>query len=106
MDNTKKKSTGKRIALIIVCVVLALILLLMIAGSIWVNSVLNRLNRPEDVTLPDEEIENILNETDPVEEDFTGEVVDPEDIQMPDAPADEIETADHWLTDKNIILTG
>ena len=103
MDNTKKKSTGKRIALIIVCVVLALILLLMIAGSIWVNSVLNRLNRPEDVTLPDEEIENILNETDPVEEDFTGEVVDPEDIQMPDAPADEIETADHII---NILLIG
>lgn len=103
MDNTKKKSTGKRIALIIVCVVLALILLLMIGGSIWVNSVLNRLNRPEDVTLPDEEIENILNETDPVEEDFTGEVVDPEDIQMPDAPADEIETADHII---NILLIG
>lgn len=103
MDNTKKKSTGKRIALIIVCVVLALILLLMIAGSIWVNSVLNRLNRPEDVTLPDEEIENILNETDPVEEDFTGEVIDPEDIQMPDAPADEIETADHII---NILLIG
>ncbi len=101
--NSNKK-TGKRVAMTVLCVLLALVLLVLLAGTVWYFSILNRINRPgSEPTLSDDQVHDILNETDPADEDFTGEVVDPGDITMPSQPADLIEAEDHII---NILLIG
>lgn len=103
MARSKKNTGGKRVALTILCVLLALILIVMLGATIWVNSVLNKIKRPEDVTLSDDEVESILNATDHAEDDFTGEIVDPDEIDVSGSPADVIESGDHII---NILLIG
>ena len=55
-----------------------------------------------DATLSDEEIQNILNETDPIDENFTGEILD-DDFSVSDSNADLIEDSDDII---NIMLIG
>lgn len=105
MAKKRKRSSGKRIVLTVLCVILALILALMLGASVWVHSFLNQIKRPDSsgATLSDEEIESILSETDPVDEDFTGQVMDPEDVTRPDGPAQIIGDEEHII---NILLIG
>lgn len=106
MAKEKKKTSGKKIVLIIISVLLALILAVMAGGSIWIGGMLGRINRVSETepTLSDEEIENILQETDePVDENYTGEVLNPEDVEMSTEPAEILEEEDHIL---NILLIG
>lgn len=101
----KKKKTGRRIALIILSVLLAFVLVISIGATVYVETMLNRIKRPDgsDSTLSNQEVDDILNQTDAAEDDFTGDVLDPDDVTLSDAPADMIETADHIL---NILLIG
>lgn len=100
----KEKAGGRRILIVVLCAVLASVVLISAGAMLWLNSVLGRINRPdENVTISDAEAEDILNETDPVEENFTGEVLDPDEIELPDTPAEQIEKADHII---NILLIG
>ena len=106
MAKDKKRSSGKKIVLIVVSVLLALILAVMAGVSIWISSLLGKINRvPEaEATLSDEEIESILQETDePMDEDFTGEILNPEDVELSTEPAEILEEEDHIL---NILLIG
>lgn len=106
MAKEKKKASGKKIALIIIVILLALVLAVMAGATIWINSMLGKIERvPEtEPTLSDEEIEMILQETDvPIEEDYTGEVLEPEDVEMSTEPVEIIEEDDHIL---NILLIG
>ena len=99
----KKKPFGKmKIFLIVV-----LVLILALGGTViyYTNSVLNKINRVEEVqeTLSDDEIQLLLQETDPAEENFTGVVLDPEEIVLSTEPAQLIEQKE---TVYNILLIG
>ena len=75
MEN--KKRNWKKILLVIGCVLLALILtVLLAAAAVW-TYLLGKVDRPDlsEPTLSQEEIDAILNETDPIEELPTEETV-------------------------------
>ena len=91
----RKKKSAKRASLIVACVVLALILVVMVAVVVYVNTLLNRLNRPDDnttgPTLSSSEIDSILNSTDPTETfdpNDTTPTIDPTDVTWSTDPAD------------------
>lgn len=102
MSEKKKPFRKMKIFLIVV-----LVLILAVGGTViyYTNSVLNKINRVEDVqeTLSDDEIQLLLQETDPAEEDFTGVVLDPEEIVLSTEPAALIEQKE---TVYNILLIG
>lgn len=100
----KLKSAGKAVK-ILLCVIAVLVVTGIVAGVLFVNSKLNQINRvePEQESLSEEEIEQILFETDPPDEEFVGEVLNPEDVTMPEEPAEQIVMED---TVVNILLIG
>lgn len=104
--NNEKKTTkkGKRITLIILCVVLAMTLVALIAGTILLKGFLGRIERidsTEEATISSQQIEDILKEIETTEPDFTGEVVvEPE---VPTAPVETIVTGDNII---NFLLVG
>lgn len=104
MAKKKTKSTGKRVLLSILCLLLGLVLAVLIGASLWVDSFLNQINRVEatEPTLSDEEIESILQETDEPNPEFTGEVLEPEEVTMPSEAA-AIEENENII---NILLIG
>lgn len=102
----KKKKGAKKGILVFLCVFLGLILAGMLVLTYYANSILNQINRVDDVpqeTLSHEEVENILAETDPEDEEFTGEDLDPEQVTLPETPAEIIEKPDNVV---NILLIG
>lgn len=102
MEN--KKKNGKKVALIVTCGVLALILVVLLAILIMGKSLLGQINRydPNAGTLSNEQLESILNETDSMESDFSGTIMDSDDADMSDNPAD-IVKSDNVI---NILLVG
>lgn len=106
MAKKRKTNRVKKFLLSLLCVVLGLLLAVMVGGTIWVNSFLNQIDRIEEnaeETLSDIEIENILSETEAEDPDFTGEVLNPEDIELGDAAEVLIGEDDHLI---NILLIG
>lgn len=99
----KKKVTGKTVKILLLSVVI-LVAVAIVAGTLFVNSTLNRISRPdvEAETITQEEIEQILAETDPVEENV-GIVLEEDEIVLETAPAEVIEKED---TVVNILLIG
>lgn len=104
MEN-KKKNKFLRGLLIAFCTVVVLIAGLALAAVVYINTTLNKIERPatSEPTLSDAQIESILNETEPEDVDFTGEVIDPEDIEQ-------VEDAEHLIGEEehiiNILLIG
>lgn len=100
-----KKNTAVRVILSVVCVLVAVAAIAMAAGTFYLDAFLNQINRVDqnEPTLSQEEIESILAETDPADEEFTGEVIAPEDVTMPTAAPVQIEEEDHIV---NILLIG
>ncbi len=96
----KKKPAGwKRLLLTCLCVVLAVILVASLAVTIVLSRVWNSLENMETLnteTLSPDQLQNILKETDPVAPDFTGPVVNPDDITTPPPP-------EYQITGENII---
>ena len=103
--NPKKKSGGKRVALIVLIVVLSVILVTLIAGTVFVTGMLNKIDRPvTDETLSQAEIDIMLNEeTEPVDENFTGEVLTSDEVNLSDTPADVVAGGDNTV---RILLVG
>lgn len=103
MSKKEKDSFGRRV-LKCLCVLGFIILALLIAGSAYLDSILNKIDRFDDVeeTLSQEAVDEILFETDP-EEEIAGETISHEDVSMPEGPAQEIEKEDHVV---NILLIG
>lgn len=101
----KKKTSSKRTILVVVCTVLAVVLLIVAGTAIWINQTLNLINRDTatDVTLSDEEIESILQETD------AGEDV-PETVEVSEETVEqnteEAEVLEEEETILNILLIG
>lgn len=104
MARNKKKSSGIRTFMKVICVFLGIVLVLLLGATIFVNSFLNQINRVEDEqpTLSDAEIESILNEVDE-EDDGNYEEMDPEDVTLPETPALKLEDDEHIV---NILLIG
>ena len=100
----KKKKSGMRIALTVLSVVLALVLAALVGATFWAESILSQINRSGDIqeTLSDAEIQGIQDETDAIDENFTGLVFE-EDVELSDSDADLIENSDNIL---NILLIG
>lgn len=103
-DEKQKKRTGLKILLAILALLLALILALMIGVTVWAESMMNQINREPQVeeTLSDEQLQSILDETDPVDENYTGLILE-EDVPLATEPARLIEEKDEII---NILLIG
>ena len=101
-----EKKGAKKGWLIFLAVFLGLVLAALPVGTYYANSILNRINRFDNTpqeTLAHEEVEQLLAETDPEDEEFTGEELDPEQVTLPEAPAEVIEKPDNVV---NIMLIG
>ena len=98
----KPVSKGKKIALIVLLSLLALIIAAVIGGVIYWNALLNMMSRPEDVTVPtmsDEEYAAMMNQASATEE--TEAAVDATEETVPEETSPE----DTWpviVSDKNI----
>lgn len=100
----KKKPAAKGL-LIFLCIFLGIVLAALIGATVFANSFLGQINRvdKEQETLSDEQLEAILSETDPTEEGFEGEILNPEDVVLPDEDAEVIDKSDNVV---NIMLIG
>lgn len=101
-----KKKGARRGLLVFLCIFLGLILAGLLVVTYYANSILNQINRVDDVpqeTLTHEEVEILLAETDPEDEEFTGEELDPEQVTLPETPAEVIEKNENVV---NILLIG
>lgn len=100
-----KKGTWKKVLLAILCVFLALILSGMLLVTVYVEGKLGKINRPDhnEETLSSEEIDRIENGTDEIDPDFTGEVVDPEDVTWASEPGEAIGNNENIV---NILFIG
>ena len=98
------KTNWKRRFLTVLCIILAVILALLLGLTILVNSLLNKIQRydPVEETISEEEIQQIIEETDPPELIAGLEEIPPEEVIM-DEPAEIIEKPDHIY---NILLIG
>ncbi len=79
----KKRSGAKKAALIALCVVLSIILLLLILLAVFIIPKLSLINRVGDQeAMSASEYQEFLNsQTETVDPDFTGETLDPTDVQ-------------------------
>ena len=97
-----KKMNGKKKFLIGLCVVLSLILALLLAAAIWMDSTLGLIGRQlDDEQMTDEEYQAFLNEQED-EGNATGTTIDPNDINW-DPSSGLLETSDNII---NILLIG
>ncbi len=94
----------KRVLLIVLSVLLSVILVVLIAGTAYMERMLNLINKnPDDSTMSREEYEQFLQDQLATEETgFTGETIDPNDVNLNlnDKPVEEQE---HII---NIMLIG
>lgn len=100
----KKKKRWKKVVLIIIAVILLLLLLAAAVAVIWVNGLLNLINKTDGTmgTMSSSEMDAFLQDnTDPSDPDFTGDVVDPTDVTWETTP--QIEQGPNLI---NILLIG
>lgn len=77
----KKKRSGKRIALIVLCVVLALVLVAGIGVTVVLNWAFGAMRKPDNTPMSSEDIhQDIIKNTDPVNPDFTGPELHPDNV--------------------------
>lgn len=78
----KKTAKSKRTALVVLCVVLAFILVLLILGTAYMESVMGLINREQNSgSISESEYQEFLNEqTETIAPDFSGETLNPEDV--------------------------
>lgn len=101
----KKMKRSTKTILIVAIVILFLVLAVLLTVLIWGKILLGKINRMElDVTpLPSEQIESIRNETDAVDPNYTGPVLDSQDVDMPEDPADKLAKNENII---QILLVG
>ena len=105
MKNENAKFKGKRAIVMVCCAVLALLILIGAGVFLWIDRTLNLINRDTsaDVTLSAEEIESILNETEPDAQEVPSVTIDVEETAPSTEVAEVIEEDDLIL---NILLIG
>jgi len=100
----KKKASGKKIALIVLVIVLSIVLVGLLAATIYVDWVLDRFHRdPEEVeqTLSEQEVSALYTEPTDETENPTAVTVDPDELVWADA--EPIESSSHIF---NFMLVG
>ena len=104
MKPSKKATTNKRTALIVLCSVLALILLLLILGTAYMESVMGLINRdPNSGNISDSQYQEYLdNQTETVAPNFSGVTLNPEDVTW-DEPENLVGKGESVI---NILLIG
>ncbi len=102
MEKKKNTEKRKRGCLITLVVILVLFLIALIIFTCFINSILGRIERQEDVveTLSQEEIDLIFNETEPEDADYTGETMD---ATMPSEAVESVGKSENII---NILLVG
>ena len=107
---TEEKKKKKRGCLIVLIIFLVLLVSALIFTSVFVSRMLGQIEREDEVveTLTQEEIDEIFNETDPIEVleesvDPTDVVVEDEEVTTPEEPAEIVQTGDNVI---NILLVG
>ena len=102
MDKASKRgaSSVRKVLFIMLLLVLAAILIV----SVYVNKMLGLIERKpvQDETLSSSQLQEIENQTDAIDDSFTGPVIDPTDITWSTEPVEVIE-GKHM---KNILLSG
>lgn len=99
-----KNNNGKRTLMSALCVILALILTVMVAGTIYVESMFDRMGELNRETLSSSEAEELLNQTDEtIDPNITAPELDPSDVTMPTEPAEIIVSGENVI---NILLVG
>ena len=98
------KTNKKRRFWTVLCIILGVILALLLALTVAVNAILNKIPRydPVEETISEEEIQQIIEETDPPEVLAGLEEIPVEEVIMPE-PAEVIEKPDYIY---NILLIG
>lgn len=86
------------------CILLVLILLGLVFGYLYIDKMLGLMGSHPTAqeTLSSAEIQEIENQTDPIDENFTGPVVDPTDVTWSTEPVDVVDE-EHII---NILLIG
>ena len=104
-NRSSKRGSAKRVLLIVALSILALVLLVLIAFTIVIGGSLNKITRVDDIkeTMSPEELEQILNETEPEDVNFTGVVLEAEDVTMPEKPIELIDSGENIV---HILLVG
>ena len=94
----------KRKLLIALSIVLAIILVVLIAGTAYMESLLNLINKnPNDSTLSSDEYQDFLNnQMQTMDPNYTGEILDPDDVDW-DSNDDPVVDVEHII---NIMLIG
>ena len=105
MNSENKKSGRKgKGALIALCVVLSVILVVLVAATVFAEVTLGRIRRSDQQsTLSSSEIDELINSSDPHDPDFTGPTYNKDDVTVPSDTAPEIINGEHVL---NILLVG
>lgn len=106
MAKKKKSHAALRSTLIVLSIVLGIILAALIAGTVYADYLLGKVNYVDkDATAPtlsQEEIDKVLNETEPEDPDFTGPELNEEEVVLETVPVME-EKSENVVT---ILLLG
>lgn len=97
----------RHITMAVLCAVLAVILVVMLAATAWVDAVLNELNYvnpDQDSTLSSEQLESIFGATDNTDSGFTGPTLNAGDVTWADDITEQIGGEGSGLI--NILLIG
>lgn len=103
MKKSRRSGSGgmKRVLLILLCTVLALILTVAVAVTVYVERLAGKINFVgEEETYSAEELEQLLQEDETM---GTGPVVDPDDVELGTAPGEVIGASENLI---NILLIG
>lgn len=105
-QNKPKKRKWLRILLIVLASIVGLLLLVAVVAVIFLNGLLNKMNRTPDTyqTLSPSQMEQFMMEnTDELDPNFTGEILDEEDIEWGTVKVDPIPQGNHII---NFLLIG
>lgn len=104
MKKIEFSAKAKRITLIVMSVILAVVLVVLVLATAYMESILNLINKkPDDSTMSSDEYKEFLeNQTETIDSNYTGESINPDDVQWGENE-DKIENAAHII---NIVLVG
>lgn len=101
----KSRSSGKRTALIALCVVLGIVLTVLLGGTIYVNHLMNQMNRVDignEETISQEELDQLLSDETLAQGETTAPVMHEDDVDW----GENQEVIENGANIVNILLIG
>ena len=105
-NNGRRRISWSRVALLVLCAVLALVLVVLILATIFAERWLGLINREPDSTkstLSSKDLEDLYGPDSTTNPDFNGETVNPGDITWEPPPTETIFDGEEYV---NIMLVG